>query len=975
MRNILRRSLTIISLLFIFSLPTSNIFSQEILDQAETYVRQNLVELGLESPDLDNWILQDFYTSENSGLRHIYWKQTYQGIPVESAILNLNIYENGEVFSVGNRFIANLAATQSGVQQLDASAALGAAANSLEIPLSTPEILSVATDPGLKTLFEKSVLALEPMSAERIYLQTATGVRLAWKVQIYLKDGSKWWNVAVDAENGSILQKVDQVLHCSFERVGHKHSGTSLNLDAGTLMHAAPHNIAKVHAPDSYRVYPMGTESPSHGNRTLEVNPADATASPFGWHDTNGADGAEYTITRGNNVLAAEDRDANNTGGFSPDGGAGLDFDFNLDFNQDITANTPVPNESAAITNLFYWNNIIHDVFYRYGFDEAAGNFQENNYGNGGAAGDHVLADAQDGNGLSNANFSTPTDGGNGRMQMFLWGNSDNNGEVIVNSPGGIAGTYASKADDNAPGLYNITSEVILADDGSGNGSELCNGAVNGGDLNGKIALIDESGSCSFYTQASNAQSAGALAVIIIKDGPGNPSVPSTGILGLFFINVPVVMLSEADGDLLKTEISNGNAVNVTMKPSGDFIDGDFDNGIIAHEYGHGISIRLTGGPGANGCLQNAEHAGEGWSDWFGIVLTHQPSHTRNTSRGIGTYALEEPVSGPGIRTYPYSTDMAVNPHTYDAIKDPGLSAPHGVGSVFAVMLYDLYWNLIDQHGYDTDLYGGTGGNNIAIQLVIDGLKLQPCSPGFVDMRDAILAADQANYGGANEDLIWQTFARRGLGFSATQGNTNDRTDGSEAFDLPPSVFPVELLSFSGRAAKEEIQLDWQTGLEQNNRGFEIQRFHEQNQEFVPIGWVDGIGNSDTGSPYQFTDREVQAGISYTYRLKQMDFDGLYSYSGSVTAELNPNALPEMTIYPNPNSTGQLRVDLLAWEIRTSLNVSIFDNLGRKVVSKTILAEKTQGPIVLDVHLLDAGLYTIQVQTGGARQIQKLIIK
>ncbi len=64
-----------------------------------------------------------------------------------------------------------------------------------------------------------------------------------------------------------------------------------------------------------------------------------------------------------------------------------------------------------AITNLFYMNNMMHDIWYQYGFDEASGNFQENNYSNGGLVGDSVFADAQDGGGLNNANFGTPPDG------------------------------------------------------------------------------------------------------------------------------------------------------------------------------------------------------------------------------------------------------------------------------------------------------------------------------------------------------------------------------------------------------------------------------------------------------------------------------------------------------------------------------------------------------------------------------------
>jgi len=73
------------------------------------------------------------------------------------------------------------------------------------------------------------------------------------------------------------------------------------------------------------------------------------------------------------------------------------------------------------------------------------------------------------------------------------------------------------------------------------------------------------------------------------------------------------------------------------------------------------------------------------------------------------------------------------------------------------------------------------------MQLVIDGLKMQSCNPGFIDGRDAILAADMAVNGGANQCLIYTAFAQRGLGFSAEQGSNFSRTDQVEAFDMPPT--------------------------------------------------------------------------------------------------------------------------------------------------------------------------------------------
>jgi extracellular elastinolytic metalloproteinase len=216
-------------------------------------------------------------------------------------------------------------------------------------------------------------------------------------------------------------------------------------------------------------------------------------------------------------------------------------------------------------------------------------------------------------------------------------------------------------------------------------------------------------------------------------------------------------------------------------------LDGDLDNGIIAHEYGHGISNRLTGGAGNSSCLGNAEQMGEGWSDWLGLMLTMKTGDTGLSGKGIGTYALGQSPSGNGIRQYKYSTSLTVNPHTYNSVKT--VVAPHGVGSVWCAMLWEFTWNLIDLYGFDPDLYNGTGGNNIAMALVLEGMKLQPCSPGFVDARDAILLADMMLYNGDHQCLIWRAFAKRGLGFGATQGSSNSRTDGTESFLLSPTCY------------------------------------------------------------------------------------------------------------------------------------------------------------------------------------------
>jgi hypothetical protein len=109
----------------------------------------------------------------------------------------------------------------------------------------------------------------------------------------------------------------------------------------------------------------------------------------------------------------------------------------------------------------------------------------------------------------------------------------------------------------------------------------------------------------------------------------------------------------------------------------------------------------------------------------------------------------------------------------------------HGTGSVWATVLWDLTWAYINKYGYDDNKYTGIGGNNKLMQIVLDGIKLMPCSPTFVSARDAIIAADQAITGGQDYCMIWQVFAARGLGVNASAGDGNIGNDQVEDFTTP----------------------------------------------------------------------------------------------------------------------------------------------------------------------------------------------
>src|SRR4029453_9868563 len=170
-------------------------------------------------------------------------------------------------------------------------------------------------------------------------------------------------------------------------------------------------------------------------------------------------------------------------------------------------------NNEVAVQNLFYLNNVIHDILYRHGFDEAAGNFQIDNFGNGGEGADPVRGEAQDGGGTNNANFATPPDGSRPRMQMYLFTGAGGTHEVVVNSP--VSATYAAlPAAFGVPlDKTGVTGDVVVAD--PANGCTAISSAVAG-----KIALIDR-GTCEFGTKVLNAQKAGAISVIVANNQLG----------------------------------------------------------------------------------------------------------------------------------------------------------------------------------------------------------------------------------------------------------------------------------------------------------------------------------------------------------------------------------------------------------------------------------------------------------------------
>jgi extracellular elastinolytic metalloproteinase len=375
----------------------------------------------------------------------------------------------------------------------------------------------------------------------------------------------------------------------------------------------------------------------------LFVDPYDKTASPLGWHKTD--ENTQSNDTSGNNIIVQEnhqgseiDMDTNRAYG-----GEELVFDYPLDLNSKKVEDY----FGAAATNVFVLTNKLHDVYYKFGFNEQFGNFQVNNFGKGGAGNDPVKVLIQDRSGTNNANFATPVDGYSPKMRLY---------------------PFTSKTPER---------------------------------------------------------------------------------------------------------------------------DSSFVNQIIIHEYSHGVTQRLTGGPDKTSCLSSDESnaLSEGWSDFFAIAMELTKTSKRNDAHNMfewlyGTYARSKPIC----------SDMAVNDLTYSSLtySSTGQLECHQGGEVWVNALNEVLWNFIELKGISEDvskseINSKSEGNVLAIQIVIDAVKIQPCNPTFLEARDAIVLAQKQRFNDKNlHCAIWKGFAKRGMGINAQPSEeSGSQIVYVDNFDLP----------------------------------------------------------------------------------------------------------------------------------------------------------------------------------------------
>lgn len=594
---------------------------------------------GLSGGDLANsYLSRDLY-SAYSGATHLTYQFTVGDLDVFSSVMTVNIDADGRVVNASGQPIGGAEhLTNTSTPQISEAQAVAAAAEATFIEnVASSKILS---------------LVYFPLSS--------TQLRLAYRLTVQDADSPNLYECIVDASNGKLLWRHTRTYYDHIPTHGEVYTDDSPEPDipAGTG--------AGIVARD---------DVPFTGELAF---PHDDPH--FDWWAT----GSRSTTTS-NNVDAYADRDGDDAAdsGSRPTAGAGEDFTFAIDLSME-----PDTYQDAAVVNLFYWNNRLHDFFYQLGFDEAAGNFQSDNFSLGGSDGDAVNAEAQDNadgaeRSLCNANMSTVGDGTPPKMQMYL-------------------------CDSDSP---------------------------------------------------------------------------------------------ERDGDL--------------------------DNVVIAHEYTHGVHTRLLATSGS-------QAANEGWSDYYGLAAAGEmQGDPYDGQYGVGNYLFDKDF-GQGIRSYPYSTDTSVFQLSYldlntgascavktcssddtetcsededcstsgdtcDALdcqfhesceppnttisQGPCRTEVHFAGSIWTNALHIMRHNIIAKEGYEA-------GAEAANRIVLDGMKMSPDNPTFLDGRDALLSADEVDFDGVNRCLIWDAFAKSGMGYTAETTGVDD-IDPLERFDLPSYCAPT----------------------------------------------------------------------------------------------------------------------------------------------------------------------------------------
>ena len=385
-------------------------------DTLRNFVKDNNSLIGVSDAQADNLKVTADYTNPDGNLSYANLEQTINGVPVFRGEVKAGFNKSGEMFRVINNLAPGLDYNSISGDFGDPLNAVKFAAGFINTDANNLNLTqNSATSNDLKTTFGTGDSAT---TAEKMYFPTEPGVAVpAWRVLIW--EPVNAYYVIVDANSGTMLWRKniteDQTQASTY----------SVYTNPNAMINVADNPFPLTPGPVSPNAQQGAAITRSSISRI--GNEAPYTFNNNGWITDGG------TRTDGNAVQAGIDRDGvDGVDTNSEATNAGRNFTFNYNpFNPNtLTGDAPLPAtqtypgsdyQQGTITQLFYICNWYHDELYRLGFTEAANNFQDNNFGRGGIGGDRVRGEGQDSSGTNNANFSTPADGGRGRMQMYIW--------------------------------------------------------------------------------------------------------------------------------------------------------------------------------------------------------------------------------------------------------------------------------------------------------------------------------------------------------------------------------------------------------------------------------------------------------------------------------------------------------------------------------------------------------------------------
>ena len=541
--------------------------------------------------------------------------------------------------------------------------------------------------------------------------------------------------------------------------------------------------------------------------------------------------------TEGNNVSVSDDRenDDNSTSGikgYSPirsytdprflytasyefggvdatgGGTGGGTVTYPASANQDIYPGT---------VSLFYFNNVSHDYLYTIGFTESMWNFQFDNFGKGGAGGDAIFAEVQDGSGTDNANMGTPDDGSSPRMQMYLF------------TDGGFR-----RSD---------------------------------GDFDWDVIAHEQ------YHGVSNRSAGKGLTSCL-----GTPLVGEAGCMGEGWSDFIASSMADDDneGEYLTGDLDRG----IRRLPLTNYrwSYGSIANGTLNVRKNTNTDI-VAPDPNVGGIPYEVHDIGEVWAGvlWSMRELMIVKQRVNNAYPGIFFDGTRR--SGGGTTFYigdrPYQSVDTFHPINYrSSFATDGPSSTPVFPNVPKINASDI----VRPGAVAAEIASGNysrrsgpiatsvaNGARLADKITLRGLQLAPCNPTFVDMRDSMIAADREITGGENVAVIWRAFTSHGVGQNATSANSGTGASGPvvEDFTIPTTVSACET---SGPIAPPTFTLSNTASntvtvtitAAPGAADYVIQRSTSANGPFATIATQAGTTYSDTA---------VNSGFTYYYQV------------------------------------------------------------------------------------------------------------